>query len=72
MDRAPLEEAEVVARRVGRIIGSMMPKGWGFTLVIASHGADGFCTYVANLERDGAVKMLRELLVKIERNEENV
>lgn len=71
-EREPLETAENVARKIGRLIGGVMPKGWGFCLVLASHGDGGFCTYVANLERDGAVKMLRELLENIERNKEEV
>lgn len=69
LPREPLETAEIKAREVGRLIKSAMPEGWGFCLVLSSYGDGGFCTYVSSVEREGAVKMLRELLDKIERND---
>jgi len=68
-ERAKLEEAEVIARRVGRLIGARMPPGWGFALVLSSFDEGGFCTYVSNVERGSCVGMLRELVEKIERGE---
>lgn len=70
--RASLEEAEVAVRRVGRTIGDQMPKGWGFVLVMASHGEDGFATYLSNMEREGTVKLLREMADKVDRGTEQV
>ena len=64
-ERAPLEAAEVVARRVGRLIGSRVPEGWGFVLVLASAGGDGFSTFVSNLEAPGSVQLLEEIARKM-------
>ena len=69
-ERAPLESAEVTARKIGERLAEKMPPGWGFTLVLASYGEGGFCTYISSVQREGAVKMLHELLDKIERNEQ--
>lgn len=63
--REPLEAAEASAQRVGRLIGNSLPSGWGFVLIMGTY-EPGYATYVSNLERDGAVKMIRELADKIE------
>jgi len=67
--RAPLETAEVVARDIGRIIKRAMPPGWGFFLLLSSFDEPpaGFWTYLASIEREGAIKFLREAADKIEK-----
>jgi len=71
-DRATLEEAEVVARKIGSLIGAVMPPGWGFMLVLGTYGEGGCLTYVSSVEREGAIAMLKEMIAKIERGEPNL
>lgn len=65
-DRAPLETAEVVARSIGRLIADACPPGWGFVLTLGTYGEGGCVTYLSNIEREDAIKMLREMIQKIE------
>jgi hypothetical protein len=68
-DRATLEQAEVKAWKIGRLIGGQMPKGWGFTLILSSYGEKGFLTYISNIQRDGMIKTLRETADQLESGE---
>lgn len=77
--REPLEKAELIARKLGHTIGSNMPTGWGFVLILASFagtkpGADDrdFMTYISNSKREGIITMLREMADKLERQEPHV
>lgn len=65
-NRARLEEAERVARELGRTIGSRMPRGWGFILWLESFGEDGFATYLSSIERDTAIRSLKEWIARME------
>jgi len=68
--REPLEKAEVQARKIGKEISKHIPKGWCFTLVLASKGAKGYSTYISNIERESSIKMLGEtVLSMIDRKE---
>jgi len=68
--REPLEKAEVQARKIGREIKKHIPEGWCFTLVLASKGVGGYSTYISNIERDSAIRMLGEtVLSMIDRKE---
>jgi hypothetical protein len=71
MARATLEEAENRAREIGRLLGSVMPAGWGFALILNSlnDGANGLMTYLSNMRREDMIKMLREMADKLERGE---
>lgn len=73
-DRAGLEAAEIAARRLGRKLKEKIPKGWGFVLVLSSFGEkdEGFKTYLSTIEREGAVKLLREMADAIEGKEKEV
>lgn len=70
--RATLESAEVKCREIARRLKGVMPEGWGFMLVLSSFGEDGFFTYLSDLQRADAIKLLREAVSKIERNERSV
>lgn len=72
MDRAPLESAEVEAKKIARILKDNMPDGWGFTLILYSYGGEGFMTYLSTGQREDCIKMLEELLLKMKNNERNV
>ena len=63
--RASLQDAEYSARKIARDIKAAMPRGWGFVLVLATHGDGGDMTYVSSLERAGAITMLSELVASI-------
>lgn len=58
-------EIEGVLTDIGGKIGSVLPKGWGFTLAIASYGENGSTFYISNVERSGSIKMLQELQLKL-------
>lgn len=60
--RATLEAAEVAARRIGAQIKAGVPAGWGFVLLLSSHGREGFSTWVTTYERLTAVRVLEEFL----------
>jgi len=60
--RALLEQAEVIQLRIAKQIDEQMPKGWGFCLIFGSYGDGGFATWTSSVEREGAARMIRELL----------
>lgn len=62
----PLESLEKICRDVGRIIGSAVPKGTGFALLVFDFGEGGHMTYVSNSQRRDMVKALREMITKLE------
>lgn len=66
--RAPLESAEVRAREIARMLKEAMPAGWGFVVLLASFGDDGFSTYLSSMERATAIEFLREMATKIEKD----
>ncbi len=66
--RSPLEAAEVKCREIALLLKDVMPPGWRFVLILASEGEGGFMTYMANAQREGAIKLLRELAEKIEKD----
>jgi hypothetical protein len=71
-NRAPLETAEVVARKIGESIGSVLPPGWCFALILASIGEGGYTTWISSIKREGTIRLLREMADKLERGEPNV
>ena len=70
--RANLEQAEVKAREIARVLKKAMPNEWGFTLVLYSYGGDGFMTYLSSGDRQDCIKMLEELLGHIKKGTPNV
>lgn len=70
--RATLEEAENEARKLARFIKSSMPIGWGFVLVLFSHGENGVFTYLSDSNRSDIIKFLREMAHKLENNEREI
>lgn len=70
--RAPLESAEVVAGDIARVIKGAVPPGWEFFLLLASIGEHGRMTYMSSIERDDAVKLLREIASKLDSKEPGV
>jgi len=60
--RAPLEEAEIAAMQLSRVLAGAMPDGWLFGLFLFSAGENGFMTWASNCERRSVIKGLREWL----------
>ena len=65
-DRASLEQAERVARELGRNLKERMPPGWGFILWLESFGEDGFATYLSSIERETAIRSIKEWIARME------
>ena len=66
MKRATLEEAERQMQSISRVVGNMVPQGWGFTVLCFSFGENGFMNYVSNANRQDMIKSLREMVEKLE------
>ena len=61
-----LFEMEEHARGIGRAIGDVLPKDIGFCIVLAHKGAGGWSTWLSNCNREDMIKMLREMIGKLE------
>jgi hypothetical protein len=68
---APLEAAEVAARRIADAIGKLMPKGWGFIVWLMKHGPDGHMTYLSSISPDTAIAALEEWIAREKANPES-
>jgi hypothetical protein len=60
------EEIEQRLATLGKMIGSQLPKEWGFALTIQSYGKNGSTFYTSNCVREDMVKLLRELADKLD------
>lgn len=58
------ENIEIALKEIGTRIGSSLPEGWAFNLVIASTGEKGSTFYISNMVREDAMKLLQELIDK--------
>lgn len=58
------EDIEFRLKELGDLIGSQMPMGWGFTLLIFdfNKGPDGSLFYISNAQRDDMVAMMKEFI----------
>jgi hypothetical protein len=66
-NRAPLEVAEVIKKRIANDIIKKLPPGWGFSLILSSFGAKVFSTYINNCKREGMIENLKELIDHLEK-----
>jgi len=62
------EEAERVLRNVGAMLGTIMPPGFGFALELFTFGPGGSMFYTSNARREDVIKMLKEMIEKLEGN----
>lgn len=69
MNVARLRQLEEEARGIGRLLKGKMPNGAGFVLVVFDFGPGGWMTYLSSGERADCIKMLRELLSKLEKEQ---
>lgn len=61
------EEIRKVGNDVGKIIGSVLPPGYGFALLIFGTGESaGRMNYISNANRDDMLAALKELIARFE------
>lgn len=60
------EQAETRLREIAGLIGPACPAGYGFLLTFFTFGEEGDMSYISNADREGAIKLLRELADKLE------
>jgi len=61
-------EVEKKLKHIGQTLKGVMPKGYGFVLLIASHGAEGSMFYSSSLERKGVIELLKEFIALQEKD----
>jgi len=62
----PLKRLEEKLREIGHSIAGQLPRGAGFLLVLYDFGGTGSMTYLSNGDRADCVRMLGELLEKMQ------
>jgi len=65
---ACLEEVELVAQRLARVIDNSIPRGWGFALVLSRLNTN-LSSYVSNCNRADMIKAFREMADRLEKKE---
>lgn len=58
-------QIEVKLKEIGKIIKSVLPKGWGFSLMIFNYGDKGNMFYISSANRQDMIEAMKEF---IERN----
>ncbi len=61
IDPERMLDMERSARRIGRRIGSSLPLNCSFVLIIAANGSAPESTYISNVGRPSAAKLLIEM-----------
>jgi hypothetical protein len=57
------EEVRATGNQIGNLIGTALPAGWGFALLLFPLGdGDGRMNYISNADRDTMRTAMRELL----------
>jgi hypothetical protein len=70
-DQKTRESMEKICRDIGQLIGSAMPEGWGFSLLVFEFGGPGGnASYISNARRVDMIKALREQADRLERHED--
>lgn len=61
-------EVEEQMKKIGHMLREITPDGFGFIFLLASIGPGGSTFYTSSVEREGAIKLLREFLHRMELN----
>ena len=61
-----IRELEEHCRHIGHAIGSTLPQGIGFALMVFDIGPGGFLTWMSSANRQDMVKLLREQADRLE------
>ncbi len=59
-----LEQAENILRGLGKLLGKVIPQGYGFTLILWD--TESSCSYIANVDPDKMKEALRQVADTIE------
>ena len=57
-------EIEALMKDIGSRVKSVMPPGWGFTLLIFNFGEGGNLFYTSNAQREDMIKTMQEFIEK--------
>jgi hypothetical protein len=57
---------EKTCANIGHMLADIMPPGTGFVFAMFDFGDDGNMAYLSNAEREGMMKMLTELVTKLQ------
>lgn len=60
------EEIQSTMKALGNMIGSQMPPGYGFNLLIFSYGEGGNMFYISSAQRQDMINAMREFIDKFE------
>lgn len=69
MDNFNIKNAQIQAilNVLGKSIKGRLPKGWHFNLIIADEGDKGAMFYIADIERQSSIELLKEFISKQEK-----
>lgn len=69
-DHGPMEEAiRKQSNDIGKIIGGVLPHGYGFALLIfGTDTTEGRMNYISNAKREDMLAALKELIARFEGN----
>lgn len=62
----PPEDIQMTMKDIGRLIGSALPRGYGFNLLIFDFGEGGSMFYISNARRRDMLKLMKEFIEKEE------
>lgn len=62
------EQVESCLKDIGNKLRSMMPEGYGFTLLIFTYGEGGSMFYTSSADRQDVIAAMREFIAKHEPN----
>lgn len=60
------DQVKELLTTLGRNIKAEMPRGWGFTLMIFTLGADGTMTYISSANRKDMIAAMKEFIQTLE------
>lgn len=55
-------EVEATLRELSQHVGSRLPEGWGFTLLLFSYGPNGNLFYMSSAEREDVINVMKEFI----------
>lgn len=67
MDRENLDQAEIEARNIIKILKDLMPVKWQFVVILYSLENE-FVTCLSTIKREVCIKFLEELLTRMKTN----
>jgi hypothetical protein len=57
-------QIEAVLKVLGESIREQIPEGWHFNLILADEGNEGAMFYIADIERESSIELLKEFIAK--------